>query len=543
MPCYNNDVVVYTTYPAGCATTTPSAFTLPLASDDIFYAGPNLTYITVNTLDTLSVALQKIDNTISTLEIGGLSLTNGNGTTANVTAVDLGGTLTADVNIDGYFDIHIGSITPLFYQTDTNTFYDLISGDTSDFYAWISSGGTYDTSHYAYNYFGVTDATGTPVVNGITVGTGTGAPVGGISIKTEIGTDSIEINTVSALVVTIASDSGTIGQGLISDGAGGVVWGSAGSYTFSQGITETAGTVALGGTITGADVAIDIVGPTRKFSFTDSVTGSEIAFALAAGTFREFSYLSNGVDDYNIRQYDFTEHYHEVGDANKYSEMWQTTTGTDFYSENYITGDTGDFSVTEYQGLTGTWIDGGGYPYSALAFKKNIIAFDLQIDSDTEHQIILDAFSGLALYSTGGTAGADGSSLKMQNNQVVFALTGTAPFVGYDLDYSADYTNRSFVDKEYVDTAVSDIRLKQNIVPILNSLSLIEQLKPCEFDFIKTKEHSAGFIAQELEEVFPAMIVDNEYGIKKIKRDQLIPYLVKAIQELSEELKELKKQI
>lgn len=65
MPCYNNGVIVYTTYPAGCGTYTPSPFTLPLPSDDLYYAGPNLPYTGINTEDTITVALQKIDEQLS----------------------------------------------------------------------------------------------------------------------------------------------------------------------------------------------------------------------------------------------------------------------------------------------------------------------------------------------------------------------------------------------------------------------------------------------------------------------------------------------
>lgn len=61
MPCYSNNVIVYTTYPAGCATTVPSPFTLPLSSDSVYYAGPNLPYTGIQTEDTITTAIQKID--------------------------------------------------------------------------------------------------------------------------------------------------------------------------------------------------------------------------------------------------------------------------------------------------------------------------------------------------------------------------------------------------------------------------------------------------------------------------------------------------
>lgn len=65
-PCYKgNDVIVYTTYPKGCTSSSSSPLTLPISSDNLYYSGPNLPYTEINTLDDLTVALQKIDVKLS----------------------------------------------------------------------------------------------------------------------------------------------------------------------------------------------------------------------------------------------------------------------------------------------------------------------------------------------------------------------------------------------------------------------------------------------------------------------------------------------
>ena len=54
--------------------------------------------------------------------------------------------------------------------------------------------------------------------------------------------------------------------------------------------------------------------------------------------------------------------------------------------------------------------------------------------------------------------------------------------------------------------------------------------------------HMAGFIAQEIEEIIPhAVVSDNEF--LALKELQIIPYLAKAIQELSKQVTDLKNQI
>lgn len=63
-PCYRgNDVIVYTTYPRGCTSSSSSnsCVAYPISSDNLYYSGPNLPYTGIQTGDTLTEALQKID--------------------------------------------------------------------------------------------------------------------------------------------------------------------------------------------------------------------------------------------------------------------------------------------------------------------------------------------------------------------------------------------------------------------------------------------------------------------------------------------------
>jgi hypothetical protein len=88
--------------------------------------------------------------------------------------------------------------------------------------------------------------------------------------------------------------------------------------------------------------------------------------------------------------------------------------------------------------------------------------------------------------------------------------------------------------------ALSDVREKQNIEALTNSLDKITSLNPVEFDWITSGEHcKAGFIAQEVEEVFPEFVVENMSSEGQEERKGLtggmtggiVAHLVKAIQE------------
>jgi hypothetical protein len=47
-------------------------------------------------------------------------------------------------------------------------------------------------------------------------------------------------------------------------------------------------------------------------------------------------------------------------------------------------------------------------------------------------------------------------------------------------------------------------------------------------------------IAQQIEELIPEIVTTNEHGVKKVSYDQLIPFLLGAVKELTAQINELK---
>ena len=97
-------------------------------------------------------------------------------------------------------------------------------------------------------------------------------------------------------------------------------------------------------------------------------------------------------------------------------------------------------------------------------------------------------------------------------------------------------------------TAPSDAILKENIEDSsLDSLSLLNQLKLRDFNwksdhpnYGSNPETQFGMVAQEVEEVLPHLVRQDGDGIRNVQYNNMIPYLVKAIQELNQELQEIK---
>jgi len=97
-------------------------------------------------------------------------------------------------------------------------------------------------------------------------------------------------------------------------------------------------------------------------------------------------------------------------------------------------------------------------------------------------------------------------------------------------------------------TAISDIRLKKNIQPLKNSLDLINKLNPITYNWKDEtlNNNNIGFIAQEVQEVLPEITEDYDIEDEKylgIRTTDLIPFLVKSIQEQSALFEEQKVQL
>ena len=111
-------------------------------------------------------------------------------------------------------------------------------------------------------------------------------------------------------------------------------------------------------------------------------------------------------------------------------------------------------------------------------------------------------------------------------------------------------------------TDPSDSRLKKNIVDTtLKGVETVDKMKVRDFEWIKSGDKmKAGFIAQELAEAFPSAVTGEDGAMEDIldedgnktgerikpmgvSRDVLVPVLVKAVQELSAEVKSLKQQL
>ena len=89
----------------------------------------------------------------------------------------------------------------------------------------------------------------------------------------------------------------------------------------------------------------------------------------------------------------------------------------------------------------------------------------------------------------------------------------------------------------------SDINLKDNIEKI--NIDDFNKLNPVSFTFKDDEQHKKhyGFIAQELETVYPELVTDTEIGFKSVNYIELIPILLSQMKNMQMEIDNLKEDI
>ena len=185
--------------------------------------------------------------------------------------------------------------------------------------------------------------------------------------------------------------------------------------------------------------------------------------------------------------------------------------------------------------------------------------------------------SSTATYGVYGLAGGANSG----KNYGVFGLLQSGSYNGTGV-YGSNSTTVPTISARYAgyfygntyvnghlsytsSSQTSDARLKTNISDIkTDALLKIKELHPVQFQWqqvedisiedsviVKTPHFSEdvdfnqqhyGFLAQEVQKIFPDIVLEGSDGYLSVNYTELIPLLIQAVQELSTEMEELKKQ-
>ena len=122
------------------------------------------------------------------------------------------------------------------------------------------------------------------------------------------------------------------------------------------------------------------------------------------------------------------------------------------------------------------------------------------------------------------------------NNNSLFELKGGV--IASKQSKPLDIRNYIRADRFYTR---SDIRLKNTIEELGdNDLDKLNKLVPKSYNFKNDNIKHFGFIAQEVEKVFPNLVSTDNDGMKSINYLEMIPLLLHKINHLERNIDELK---
>lgn len=243
-------------------------------------------------------------------------------------------------------------------------------------------------------------------------------------------------------------------------------------------------------------------------------------------------------------------------------------------SEPYGSPDTTQFKATlgqkqEFYSVKTANLILGGTNYTSIPSAPNNGSYAIKLNGATKGTVYADGTGantidlGTVITSTSDCVKIAGSTmtggltinfndnnqitLKRNNNSVVlFNDVSVSNAYRPKFSYKIDGTTYTAVAAKNAWNFASDRRLKKNIKSIKNGLEIVEKLNPVKFDFKNDERndgYESGFIAQEVKEVIPQAITEDENGYLSLGMNSITPYLAGAIKELNEKIKKLEARI
>ena len=186
-----------------------------------------------------------------------------------------------------------------------------------------------------------------------------------------------------------------------------------------------------------------------------------------------------------------------------------------------------------------------------LSWSSKSIAVSDQTSSATIHYPVIST-----------TTSGDLSSANVSTTKMTFQpSTGKLNLLGAQVSNSntsgtltvtggVGVTGAMYVGGEIVAYAASDIKLKENISKIDNSLEKLLKISGYQYHWNKIAQEmyperttlDVGVLAQEVKEIIPSAVVEREDGYLAVKYDKLIPLLIEAVKALKAEIEDMKRE-
>jgi hypothetical protein len=193
---------------------------------------------------------------------------------------------------------------------------------------------------------------------------------------------------------------------------------------------------------------------------------------------------------------------------------------------------------------------------SNIGSTSNTNTFTITANSHDDPHLAIDGTTHVNSPTNTGTGvwALQANNLKTDNstasNVMRVRLANISPGDGNHMFQCVDGggTVRFFVQNNGTRGGTSDVTLKENIVDATAKLAELRQLKVRNYNWIDHGPEGGfkelGFIAQEVETIFPKMVRANpETGKKMLLDDVFVPILVKSLQEAADKIDALETRI
>jgi hypothetical protein len=222
------------------------------------------------------------------------------------------------------------------------------------------------------------------------------------------------------------------------------------------------------------------------------------------------------------------------GTINSYLQfnIQNLSTGTQSSSDVVMTANNG----TETTNFMDVGINGSGYVYTSgnpiLTGKANDCYI---LGAGNDLYIVNNNPTKDMLFLVGGTDTTKQRMRIRSNGNVTIGYSAST-------SYKLAINGTCYATQYYYP---SDIRLKHDIQPLDNTLDKIMKLRGVSFIYNNdnTEKRQIGFIAQELEELYPEFVTTGEDGLKAVSYANITAVLLEGIKEQQNKIDEQQKQI
>jgi hypothetical protein len=316
---------------------------------------------------------------------------------------------------------------------------------------------------------------------------------------------------------------------------------------------------SISGSITGS-FSGSLIGTSTTASYV--LTAQTASYVLTAQT-SSFVTASNVFGPYGSNSvisssYALTASYALNAGAAVSTASLLTTASVNLNTITFTKGDASTFNITVNTGSastvsTASLLITASVSLNTITFTKgDASTFNITVDTgsggggavtsitNNTNDYILTATGGTTINGEGNLR-FDGSALKVTGSVAISSSLAVG-----NISPSAT-VGRIDASNDVVAYSTSDIRLKENIIPILNPISKIEAIggytfdwKPEHKDLHGFEGHDIGVIAQEIEVIMPEVVTTRDNGYKAVKYEKLVPLLIEAIKDLQKQVDELK---